>query len=123
MSRWFGPPVVLEGESGNLIKRVKFVKKPSPIKCGEVDLGDGRQEGETRLTNLPGQWLQCQANGSNVCLGDGREEGEERYLFFSSLSLSSLELSDTQVYTPYIRALLGTASHFCKVVVLKLRPG
>ena len=20
-----------------------------------------------RLTNLPGQWLQCQANGSNVC--------------------------------------------------------
>jgi len=31
----------------------------------------------------------------------------------SSLLLSSLELSDTQVYEPYIRALLGTASHFC----------
>ena len=33
----------------------------------------------------------------------------------SSLLLSSLELSDTQVYEPYIRALLGTASHFCVV--------
>ena len=30
----------------------------------------------------------------------------------SSLLLSSLELSDTQVYEPEIRALLGTASHF-----------
>jgi len=38
----------------------------------------------------------------------------------SFLLLSSLELSDTQVYEPYIRALLGTDSHFCEVVVLKL---
>jgi len=30
----------------------------------------------------------------------------------SSLLLSSLELSDTRVYAPQIRALLGTASHF-----------
>ena len=30
----------------------------------------------------------------------------------SSLLLSSLELSDTTIYEPYIRALLGTASHF-----------
>ena len=30
---------------------------------------------------------------------------------FSSLLLSSLELSDTQVYEPYIRARLGTAAH------------
>jgi len=37
----------------------------------------------------------------------------------SSLLLSSLELSDTQVYEPYIRALLGTTSHFCEVVVLE----
>jgi len=41
-------------------------------------------------------------------------------VFFSSLLLSSLELSDTQVYEPQTRALLGTASHFCEVVVLKL---
>jgi len=41
-------------------------------------------------------------------------------LLFSSF-LSSLDLSDTKVYEPYIRALFGTASHFCKVVVLKLR--
>jgi len=38
----------------------------------------------------------------------------------SSLLRSSLELSDTQVYEPYIRALLGTASLFCEVVVFIL---
>jgi len=42
------------------------------------------------------------------------------WYFFSSLLHSSLELSDTKVYEPYVRALLGTAAHFCKVVVLKL---
>jgi len=37
----------------------------------------------------------------------------------SSSSLrSSLELSDTQVYGPAVRALLETASHFCEVAVL-----
>ena len=40
----------------------------------------------------------------------------------SSLLLSSLELSDTKVYEPGIRALLGAVSHFCEVVVLELRP-
>ena len=40
-------------------------------------------------------------------------------LFSFSLLLSSLELSDTQVYEPEIRALLGADSHFCKVVVPK----
>jgi len=39
----------------------------------------------------------------------------------SSLLLSRLELSDTKAYEPQIRALLGTASHFCRVIVLKLR--
>ena len=34
----------------------------------------------------------------------------------SSLLLSSLDLSHTKVYQPLIRALLGTASHFCGVV-------
>ena len=33
----------------------------------------------------------------------------------SSLLLSSLELSDTKVYEPYIRARLGTAAHLCRV--------
>ena len=33
----------------------------------------------------------------------------------SSLLPSSLELSDTKVCEPKIRALLGTASHFCEV--------
>ena len=36
-------------------------------------------------------------------------------------SPSILELSDTKVYEPQMRALLGTASPFCEVVVLKLR--
>ena len=39
----------------------------------------------------------------------------------SSVLLSSLEMSDAKVYEPYIRARLGTAAHFCEVVVLKLR--
>jgi len=41
--------------------------------------------------------------------------------FFSSLVLSSLELSDIQVYEPRLRALLGTASHFCDLSFLNLR--
>ena len=42
--------------------------------------------------------------------------------FFSfTLLLSSLESSDAKVYEPYIRALLGAASQFCGVVVLKSR--
>ena len=39
--------------------------------------------------------------------------------YLPALLLSSLDLSDTHVYEPYMRALLGTASHFCEVVVLK----
>ena len=34
-------------------------------------------------------------------------------LLLLSLLLSGLELGDAQVYEPYIRALLGTAAHFC----------
>jgi len=45
-----------------------------------------------------------------------RAHGEHAGLSSSSLLLSSLELSDTKVYEPSIRALLGTASHFCEVV-------
>ena len=38
----------------------------------------------------------------------------------ASVLLSSLELSDAQVYEPSIRALLETSPHFSKVVVLEL---
>ena len=34
----------------------------------------------------------------------------------SSVLLSSLEMSDTTIYEPYIRALLGTSSPFCEAV-------
>ena len=37
----------------------------------------------------------------------------------SSLFLSILELSDTAIYEPYIRAFLGTAPQFCTAVVLE----
>ena len=39
----------------------------------------------------------------------------------SSSLLSRLELSDTEVYEPLLRALLGSASHFCEVAILKSR--
>ena len=42
-------------------------------------------------------------------------------LLSSSLLLSSLELSDGQVYEPYIRALLGSASYVREVIVLESR--
>ena len=38
--------------------------------------------------------------------------GSDVCILASSLSLSSLELSDTKLYEPYIRARLGTAAHF-----------
>jgi hypothetical protein len=37
----------------------------------------------------------------------------------SVLSPLSLELSDSKVYGPYIRVLLGAASQFREVVILK----
>ena len=40
------------------------------------------------------------------------------FLFFITLGL---ELSDTKVYEPYIRGLLGTASQYCGAVVLEPR--
>ena len=49
--------------------------------------------------------------------------GEAGIILRSFFKLSSLELSDTTVYEPSMRALLGTAAHFCKVGVLKLRTG
>jgi len=49
------------------------------------------------------------------------EAGGKARAFSSYLLLSSLEWSDAKVYEPSIRARLGTAAHFCEVVVLKLR--
>jgi len=42
----------------------------------------------------------------------------QEFFSFSFLLLSSLELSDKKVCEPQIRALFGTAAHFCIVVVL-----
>jgi len=53
--------------------------------------------------------------------GEAGEDQTASWCSPSSLLFSSLELIDTQVYEPETRALLGTASHFCQAVVLKLR--
>jgi hypothetical protein len=43
---------------------------------------------------------------------------QPRVMILFSLLLAILELSDTKVYEPRIRARLGTAAHFCEVAVL-----
>ena len=43
------------------------------------------------------------------------------FFFFFFITLG-LELSDTNVYEPEIRALLGTASHYCEAVDLEWHP-
>ena len=43
------------------------------------------------------------------------------FFFFFFITLG-LELSDTKVYEPQIRALIGTAYHYCEAVVLASRP-
>ena len=68
-------------------------------------------EAEPRRFNLEG--LRGSADRMRVA-------SAECLLFFSSLLLSSLELSDTKVYEPEIRARLGTAAYFCEVAVLSL---
>jgi len=58
---------------------------------------------------------------SYVC--HNRPAAGVRLTFFcSALLLSSLELSDTNVYEPSIRARLGTAEHLSEVVVLNFPP-
>ena len=42
------------------------------------------------------------------------------FFFFFFITLKP-RVSNAQVYQPEIRALLGTASHFCEVVVLELK--
>jgi len=54
-------------------------------------------------------------SGEMIKFADGKNSGHIDLEDF----VSFCRLSDTQVYAPYIRALLGTASHFCEVVVLK----
>ena len=53
------------------------------------------------------------------CSGPARERTHQTSS--SSSLFSSLELSDTKVYEPPIRALFGTASHFYEAVVLESR--
>ena len=56
-------------------------------------------------------------------LPNGRYEECKEHQPSSSLLLSSLELSvDTKVYEPSVRARLGTAAHFCEVVVRQPPP-
>ena len=81
---------------------------------------------ESHHTHKKGQFRLWGGDASRVAsVGRSRETDQKRRRratsSSSSVLLSSLELSDTKVHGPQIRALLETASHFCQVVVLKLR--
>ena len=67
---------------------------------------------EVRLSQSLQRCLIPTTSGANQ--GErGKDDLMTHRIFSSSaLLLSSLELSDTQVYAPQIRALLGTAPHF-----------
>ena len=67
------------------------------------------------LTNPAFPFWQQVVKGTDFCISCWN------ILLLSSSLLSSLELSDTPIYEPSIRALLGTAPHFGAGVVLKLR--
>ena len=62
-------------------------------------------------------WVVPCSLGSGVA---GSAPTKYAVLLLSSLFLPSLELSDTKVYEPSIRALLGSDPHFCGEVLLKL---
>jgi len=69
----------------------------------------------TRLLVCTAPWWVC-----TTCVSVLTTRGAESRLPGHCAQHSSLELSDTKVYEPLIRVLLGTASHFCEVVVVKL---
>ena len=76
------------------------------------------------VKQLLGTFQMCMGLSVGLYVGERYQISDMRFRgssSSSSLLLSSLELSDTQVYEPSIRALLGTASHLCEVVVPKLR--
>ena len=55
-------------------------------------------------------WVSTEAMAIIIIMADESDErGLCAELFYSSLLLSSLELSDTKVYEPEIRDRLGTA--------------
>ena len=58
------------------------------------------------------------AGGGEATSGKPPLVSSARFSLFSSLLLSSLELSDTKVYEPCIRARLGTAAQFTIVARL-----
>ena len=56
-----------------------------------------------RLNNLPGQWLQCQANGSNVC----RVLRKERLVFYcQTTSASTAPRTPRRTCCPYAYVLI-----------------
>ena len=46
---------------------------------------------------------------------------DKEFFLSSSFLSSSLELSDTTIYEPWIQALVGTAGPFCEAIVFELR--
>ena len=68
-----------------------------------------------------GAWFRTYGRGFGWCQGEVAVQKRLHELLdvdrasSPSSILSSLEMSDTQVYEPKIRALLGTASHICEL--------
>ena len=91
-----------------VIKKTKLCLSQSGL------LNMRRPEVNSLMCGTPPSTFDVKTNSQSDSDGDSIHEitldTHHRGLFFSSLLLSSLELSDTQVY-------------FCKVVVLKLRRG
>ena len=91
-----GFPLLLDCRSGSLSTETKVESGTSQSKSGtSVNLSNSgvfARQREIEVEDLEG-------------------EASNEIHSFSSLLLSSLELSDTQVYEPQIGALLGTAAH------------
>jgi len=113
-----------------LVVHIKAIETDDLLSlCRLVGRWGGSAKGKCLYYESALAWL-CGEGGvvSGLCPPGMREEAigfwglaERPWLGFSSYVLpNSLELSDTKVYEPEIRALLGTAADFSFVVVSKL---
>ena len=101
----------LSGWIGTL-PSINMYAEPSGFRMNMFAESSGRRRcGSSRSTKMWG------SSASN----DATASFPRSVFSLSSFLLSSLELSDTNVYEPSIRALLGTATHFCAVVVFESR--
>jgi len=115
--------VVFEGNSCELpiagtFRQTCDFRRPTTLKCQQTSIL-ATLDGESRVdfrSNVDSKPVRAKASAPFQLMDAARDPN----LLFSSLVLSSQELSDTKVYEPQIQARLGTAEQLCEVVVLKL---